>query len=325
MSRYARLRQAFIIAVLVVLAFIIPELVARRFMPAWAPNEYVFFVPDRESGWRHPPSTQLFYRDAIFTTNHLGLRDADPGIKSRPRILFLGDSFTWGWGINNEERYTDILQGMLPEYQLLNAGITGYGTLQQLYLFQALEEELKPDLIVLQMYNNDFDDNVEINGVYPHPWLDWQQDFVIRNHPVPADPWYRGLLNYITGETWFYRQLAAHLFSYLLKLPVDWVKHPPEADEISKQQAMRLSLAMLDEACKKSNIPLIIFTHDLTQERQSVIAEVSSAQGIEMYSLDTDLAAGTERIDLGDPHAHWNAYGNKLVAKAMYPVLRHRM
>lgn len=303
------------------MAFLIPEWLARQYMPEWAPVEYSFFVPDEMSGWRHPPSTRLSYKEAFFNTNHYGLRDVEPGTKTKPRILFLGDSFTWGWGIEDHERYTSLLQQKFPHHQLINAGITGYGTLQELYLLQALQADIKPDRVVLQLYNNDFEDNLEINGVYPHPYLDWQHAFALKNHPVEPKPWYRQLLDYLANETWFYRQLLHHLFGLMMKLPITWHEYTPEPDEMAKQEGMKLSLKMFYAYCDEMHMPVTVFVHGLSVEREHIVREVSLQHGSSVYVLDDAFKNASERVDLGDAHAHWNAYGNKLVAEFMYPLL----
>src|SRR5262245_61550618 len=116
-----------LIVLLIAAALAVPEIVARIFIPSWKPSVSdapSHFVPNPYTGWLHPVSSPVDNRGEQVFSNHLGLRDSEWGEKNKPRVLFLGDSFTWGWGVSNGERYTDNLQSRLPNIQVLNAGIT---------------------------------------------------------------------------------------------------------------------------------------------------------------------------------------------------------
>jgi lysophospholipase L1-like esterase len=98
----------------------------------------------------HPPRV---------STNRLGYRDREPMPKdpARYRIAVIGDSFTWGQGIEAAERFTNVLEGLLgPRYEVLNFGMPGHDMPQHL---EVLEEvlPLKPDFVLLQLFINDFE------------------------------------------------------------------------------------------------------------------------------------------------------------------------
>ena len=92
------------------------------------------------------------------TTNAFGLRGAElptgrtPGVR---RVVALGDSFTFGDAVEAEEAWparleTRLNRGPVPgRWQVVNAGIPGHGTGQQLLLSRMLEERLRPDVVVL--------------------------------------------------------------------------------------------------------------------------------------------------------------------------------
>ena len=92
------------------------------------------------------------------TTNASGLRGAElPTGKVRGvrRVLALGDSFTFGDAVEAEEAWPAQLEARLNRsdaahrWQVINAGIPGHGTGQQLLLSGMLEERLRPDVVVL--------------------------------------------------------------------------------------------------------------------------------------------------------------------------------
>jgi hypothetical protein len=55
---------------------------------------------------------------------------------SRSQLWILGCSYTHGWSLNDEETYPWLVQERLPDYEVVNFGVGGYGTLQSLLQFQ---------------------------------------------------------------------------------------------------------------------------------------------------------------------------------------------
>lgn len=78
------------------------------------------------------------------------------------RVFVFGDSFTWGWGVQQGEVYTDRLSRLLPNHFVANYGINGSGTTIQYTLFETeCLARLRPgDVVVVQFCLNDFDDNI---------------------------------------------------------------------------------------------------------------------------------------------------------------------
>ena len=84
------------------------------------------------------------------------------------RILMLGDSFTFGTGVADEETFSWLLNDLLsasPGYadvEVLNAGTNGSSNVSQVNYFWSEGLSFQPDLVVLNIYTgNDFDQNLE--------------------------------------------------------------------------------------------------------------------------------------------------------------------
>ena len=102
-------------------------------------------------------------------TNSLGLRSAEV-MPDKPagvlRVLALGDSVTFGWGLRGEDAYPSQLASLLATLrpslgaEVINAGVSGYGTWQQLLWLQGQGLDLQPDVVVLQAHLNDAADNL---------------------------------------------------------------------------------------------------------------------------------------------------------------------
>jgi hypothetical protein len=73
-----------------------------------------------------------------------------PVQSGRNEIWILGDSITYGWSVNDEDAFPWLLQADLPNFEIVNFGAMGYGTLQSLIqLREALQLRNKPKLIIL--------------------------------------------------------------------------------------------------------------------------------------------------------------------------------
>jgi hypothetical protein len=118
-------------------------------------------VPDRERLWAYRPGSRAFQRVAgariRVRTNELGLRG--PRIPpQRPddacsyRVLVIGGSNTFGWGVAERERYTELLSARLvrhyPGLTLVNAGHWSYSLDQQLALLRDLLPRVRPDVVI---------------------------------------------------------------------------------------------------------------------------------------------------------------------------------
>ncbi len=91
--------------------------------------------------------------------NSLGYREREIGPKSptRYRIAIIGDSYTWGQGVDESERFSNVLEELLgPSYEVLNFGIPGHTLPDHLNELDPVMK-LSPDFVLLQLYINDFE------------------------------------------------------------------------------------------------------------------------------------------------------------------------
>jgi lysophospholipase L1-like esterase len=86
-------------------------------------------------------------------------------------VLVLGDSFTDGSQVDLDETFTARLQATLDDVAVLNAGVGGYSTVQELLLLEEWLARMVPDLVVVVVYDNDFADNLMpyFGGLGPRP------------------------------------------------------------------------------------------------------------------------------------------------------------
>lgn len=153
--------------VLLVSLVLAAELGVRLLLPVPQPQlpdeRSLLYRYDSRIGWAPIADQSRAYtgsRTIAVANNSLGFRDREHGTKSKRRVVFLGDSFVWGYDVQQNERFTERLQQALPQWDVMNMGVSGYGTDQEYLLLGANFEQLDPDVVFLVFCaENDRDDN----------------------------------------------------------------------------------------------------------------------------------------------------------------------
>jgi lysophospholipase L1-like esterase len=103
-----------------------------------------------------------------FVTNSRGLRNTVDFPYPKPagtlRVLSLGDSQTQGYEVRQEATYSEVLERYLRSRhvraEVLNAGVSGFSTAEELAYLENEGYRYEPDVVVLEFYANDFLDNL---------------------------------------------------------------------------------------------------------------------------------------------------------------------
>lgn len=151
---------------------LVAEVVTRIIMPTKL-KLLLMHQSDDRLGYRAIPNSKMEHHESDFDVsvwiNSEGLRDYEhkkEKDKNIFRILILGDSFTFGTGVNMEETYPKVLESMLnrhivnedKKYEIINAGVPGYGTEQEYLYLEDLGKHYRPDLVIIGLTNNDIND-----------------------------------------------------------------------------------------------------------------------------------------------------------------------
>jgi len=119
------------------------------------------YVAHPRLGWLGRPRAKICRSTptscARYRYNNLGFRGADHYFfkpQGTLRILVLGDSFVEGYQFPDGKLMTDHLQKIITErlaapVEVINMGISGWGTAQQLLAYQQMGRKLNPDLVIL--------------------------------------------------------------------------------------------------------------------------------------------------------------------------------
>ena len=183
--------------------------------------EYIaFHTIDEQRGWVGRPHVSGWYQsegEAYIQMNSDGFRDREH-IKVKPentfRIALLGDSFTEALQVPLDQDLAAVIErelssctalaGRKPE--VINFGVTGYGTDQELITLREKVWDYSPDIVVLDFYTgNDIVDNSRAlsQKFYVNELGSLKPFFIFQDGELVVDTSFVNTDNYRSKLTWW--------------------------------------------------------------------------------------------------------------------------
>ncbi|MEX2209246.1 MAG: GDSL-type esterase/lipase family protein [Myxococcota bacterium] len=245
-----------------------------------------------------------------FTTNSLGFRGPEPTTEPTGAIVFLGDSFTMGYGVSDGEEFPALVAERLREsgqggIPVVNAGTGDTGNGRWLKLLRAEAPRYAPRLVVLQVHANDFADN-PAEGLFA-----LAPDGALVELP-PRPP----------GITRTVQQLVEAVpglsYSHLLGLAkqLSWRRAASSAGDApassgdDPSEADRLTLALLAESvrvCREQGWPVLVLLADVAEPQASWLRATALDAGAALVEIPTKSARPDLYFALD---GHWTTAGH---------------
>lgn len=318
----------------------------RIYNSAYRPAKNIF----RPVGGRYalkPDITDGEYAKKKVVTDSFGYRipevSQDRGSKRMADVVFLGDSVTFGQGIDGKSCFSELLKKRLNEkplrnpIEVINAGVVGYTILDEKIV---LKDTLKfnPDVVVLQFNPNDLDEYEEYEQVFTtNPII----HFLLQNSNVYTVG--RAVGSHFSGKDRekCLRKQRASLRNFAVG---------GDVSEINETFGKYFNeLGKFYSTCKERDISLIILAtpHDFQlydfREGDTIRKKLKSfcdKRSVPFVDMLSDLSDRV-RSNCGSSPAHscvkevWKKYfldynhpnevGNELIAESLYPVLKQEL
>lgn len=294
-----------------------------------------------------------------FRVNRWGMRDREYGLKEPGewRILFIGDSFSSNQALAAEDIYPNVLERRVakqfPErtISILNAGMDGWDIGVYAAYLKRFINEIEPDVVVISVLagsdyvrpgsNNSPPPEIAIQGGVPvrknrsalakAKWLAWYGNQLLEEHSHA----------YVAVRKWLYYPMKwFHLGRYpsFQRLTVD--------PEMAKRAEVPIChvLANIQALCQQNGARLAlslvprmneITPRDIWLEKQFAapdttaldtarparfMARTAESLKVPFHDPSQKLASHPEATYL-PIFAHWNAAGNRIVAKSLHGFL----
>ena len=279
---------------------------------------------------------------AIYKINKLGYRGKayskikPPGIF---RIVLIGDSHGFGWGITDYDKtFPAILDQRLSNVEVINLSVSGYGTDQEFIRLKKEGLEYQPDLVLLQISDNDFTE-IKMPEMYgrPKPFFILQNGkLMLQNTPVksicnPDAQYFKNCLP-LPFRDWLYRNSVAYnvIDSRYRKLMLrlnTYIREKDTASSESKlhinkfdENGIKLFKAIVNEMSHElyvRGIKLILIHWEPYLSGSDKIDDI----GIPIIDLYPTVLKNKEKEVLIDD-GHFNIKGHSLIAEELLKALK---
>ncbi len=233
------------------------------------------------------------------------------------RVVVLGDSFTFGDEVSDNETYSYFLQLLMPETEIINLGVHGYGQDQMLILLREEAIRFRPDVIIVGFVYADIFRNALSFRDFAKPKFRWNgHQLVLENSPVPSP-------ETVVAEEW--KRLK------LLDIGRMFVQRIANVTGLHERRVRTVTSHIMDEMTRTAATvgARIVFAYlpvsaeitdlDLSQPREAYILDYCKsnlrAQCISLLpQFDAERSRGSNFRQIG----HWDTMGHKTVAAGLH-------
>jgi hypothetical protein len=344
-----------------VVAFALAEVAVRLISPqevgpvrfACDPELGEIPVPGQR-GERRIPGVYTF----SYSNNSLGWRGRREYREVKPtefRVFFLGDSFTYGTGVNDDQTFVARVEQDLRadklSVEMLNAGCPGKGTDYELKCFETVGRKFHPDLTVLACLGNDFQDNAR--GEYYNIGKKGELQAKPQNcnrgtikAVLDHLPLYSWLLSWSQAANLIKKAGIKALINRARKtdpgatrgLVVSYTRGADGYGTATDRELTRIYLRHLNAAVKQAGSEMMMFYIPVAPEvleyrqKRTISADERAMQrlaaenGLILWSLTPLLAHSGQPIDsLYYPEGHWTAAAHDMAARYMSRLIQSKL
>jgi lysophospholipase L1-like esterase len=215
------------------------------------------------------------------------------------RIIALGDSYTFGQGVEINDTYPKILEILLNSkhnkfhYEVLNFGVPGYTMEEKVWFFKNRGLNFNPDLIILQYAPDDIFEKEHLIEIKRNLY----DKYIQKNNSQKIDTNFQ---HRITNEAY--------------KIYMNELSQKPFQDV---WKYLKNSLEDLAKITKEKNITVIVFTFEKDEYIDS-LRNFSQNKNWLFLDLSKKIDKDPSKLVLNSKDYHFNSIGYKLIADEIY-------
>ena len=285
---------------------------ALRLYASYVTKRDRLFRPDAQTGWSNAPNLLTTRINAAgeewsIRTDQNGQRLIAQDPRARRKILILGDSLSFGEGIDIRDRFDVKMLSSLPGMRVINTGTMGYGTDQEYMALRNWKHLLESgDTVLIVLNQSDYFDVLRRRFVgRAKPYFEKVDgSYVLRQPPIAL--WER-------WSDWF---LVASVVARFIEPTAPESLDPSQSIEI-----IRFILGRIREEVPRS--VKVVLAHQGTRDFLRPKLGLSSTTFCEFADacIDLDDALAADPVHLL-PDGHWSASGHTAVAQVLLKALR---
>jgi lysophospholipase L1-like esterase len=329
-------RQYFLFSFLSVLLasaiiFFVGELVCRifdRHIRYQTPEkaDFIQISKNRFIGWELKPN--------IPGHNSFGMRDREYSLKKNRevlRIAIIGDSVTYGYGVENQEVFSEVLERNLNRLEIgpvevLNFGIPGHSPFQEYMILNTKALKFKPDLVIMTFTGDDVETSpvvIRVNGIFCLFTNHFEGSWWFNNHL------HWSLFRYSSLYRWIYKNLILGWMS---------IDKNEFSDPYVNPEAAWKSVVMAKELSQKNDARFLLLLSPFLLPPANKIEEktdkylkalkkfkyYAEKSGVAMVDLTSIYQQNFSRLKVSESDfEHPNALGHQLIAEILQERLTH--
>ena len=328
-SRWKSVLKNLALSAFVFLLCLVAAEVILRFMGY---GNVEIYSPDPKVYWRLKPNQNCFTKidhQPVHVNSH-GTRGREFAVAKPPgtiRILSLGDSRTFGWGLSDEQTYSALLEKHLRErlpskrFEVINAGVNAWSYPQMAVFFREIGLKWQPDMVVLAGANL------------------WTQ-FSEKNDPAFVQQFLRRvrLKNLLRRFALYHYVVEVQLQNYYQRYKSRFVPVDPKQDQLFKEQQKKDPDAFFRNAIENfcataaSNNVQAVLVYLPTQDTlfgsntnfNGILRSEQRASNefhVPLLDLSEDLRPRAKDLYLDADPVHLNAAGNEIVGRRLFEVV----
>ena len=289
------------------------------------------YAPDPKLYWKLKPNQDCFTKidhKPVHVNSH-GTRGPEFATEKPAdtfRILSLGDSRTFGWGLSESETYSGRLQELLQKkfgnskkIEVINAGVNAWSYPQMLVYFRDYGLAFKPDAVILGEANL---------------WTEFSEN----NSPefVKKFMWRVRLKNFLRHFAIYHYVIEVKLIGFYQRERTKFIPVDPNQDPLFKEQQQKdpdaLFRSAMENLCRLAQTngvkPVLLFLPSLddlnSTNTSSVLKEKRLVHGefsVPLVDLTPELLPQGKALYLEADPVHLNPAGNEIIAEKLFETL----